>query len=919
MESAKPKGNHRGKKKPQSGDQDVPEGTSGQTAGPPQGQQQKQQKSGQGGGGKYKQKQLLKQQQQQDLQQQTGEGTQILLPTTSNAPTPPSQPIEKSLAKVKLDLVRPKNYGVAGTPVKLEVNYLALNLDKLPAKAYHYDVDIQPAASRKWQRACFSRFRAEALPNRLIAYDGHKNAYTMQPMDPMDKVGVAVSLDNRERRFTVRMKLAKVVDLRSLKGGNEHNQAPAKQCLEVVFGTASDRDPRLIRFKRSCYFAPLKRIKRNHELWYGLHQSLILGSKLFLNIDVAHKAFPSGVPVLDVVGDLARRRWNDSPNVPERIDDTLAFKLHNFLKGLEVSYTGPSSVKKVFKYNSLRGPASSQLFKREDGTKMTLAAYFTQQGYRLRHPELPVMHVGSTVRNIMLPMELCQILPGQALNKKHPDECTAQIIKRAATDAPTRKRKIMELRDQISYSNCPIIKEFGIGVGKDFEVIDGRIIAPPLIEYKNRRTVLPEHGQWSGDNEGFITSNQRELRWIILNLDSYNTRQSDVDSFGNNVFNESRKKGMQLEPFSMQNNYYEPRNTRMNMKQLETELENSLGYFKKQQLDFVIVVIGDHYSRLKQKAELVVGVLTSCVKGNTVKNTRSPLTVVNNILLKINGKTNGTNHVVQSPDPKIPLIKKRIMFVGADVTHPSPEQSTIPSVVGVVASFDRNGFRYKPHFQLQDPKEEMIHGLEAIMQTMLNNYKNKNNQQLPEMILYYRDGVSDGQFSQVLDIELNAINRAVAAMNPPSKINVTFVVVQKRHHTRFFPGPKCPKEVRNQNVPPGTIVDRYITTPKHFQFFLTSHIAVQGVAKPSKYTVLHDDEQWDPDRLQAITYALCHMYARCNRSVSYPAPTYYAHWAAARGKVYIQGRTLNMAELDRENSLLRIRPEIIEERSMFFI
>lgn len=105
----------------------------------------------------------------------------------------------------------------------------------------------------------------------------------------------------------------------------------------------------------------------------------------------------------------------------------------------------------------------------------------------------------------------------------------------------------------------------------------------------------------------------------------------------------------------------------------------------------------------------------------------------------------------------------------------------------------------------------------------------------------------------------------------------------------------------------------------HHRGQVHSHQAVQGVAKPSKYTVLHDDEQWDPDQLQAITYALCHMYARCNRSVSYPAPTYYAHWVAARGKVYIQGRTLNMAELDRENSLLRIRPEIIGERSMFFI
>ena len=37
-----------------------------------------------------------------------------------------------------------------------------------------------------------------------------------------------------------------------------------------------------------------------------------------------------------------------------------------------------------------------------------------------------------------------------------------------------------------------------------------------------------------------------------------------------------------------------------------------------------------------------------------------------------------------------------------------------------------------------------------------------------------------------------------------------------------------------------------------------------------------------PDELQSLTYYLCHMYARCQRSVSYPAPTYYAHLAAFR-------------------------------------
>jgi len=34
---------------------------------------------------------------------------------------------------------------------------------------------------------------------------------------------------------------------------------------------------------------------------------------------------------------------------------------------------------------------------------------------------------------------------------------------------------------------------------------------------------------------------------------------------------------------------------------------------------------------------------------------------------------------------------------------------------------------------------------------------------------------------------------------------------------------------------------------------------------------------------------LCHMFPRCNRSVSYPAPAYLAHLAAARGRVYISG------------------------------
>jgi len=53
--------------------------------------------------------------------------------------------------------------------------------------------------------------------------------------------------------------------------------------------------------------------------------------------------------------------------------------------------------------------------------------------------------------------------------------------------------------------------------------------------------------------------------------------------------------------------------------------------------------------------------------------------------------------------------------------------------------------------------------------------------------------------------------------------------------------------------------------------------------------MLWDDSDFTPDQIHILTYYLCFMYARCNRSVKIPAPTYYAHWAAARAKVLAEG------------------------------
>lgn len=103
---------------------------------------------------------------------------------------------------------------------------------------------------------------------------------------------------------------------------------------------------------------------------------------------------------------------------------------------------------------------------------------------------------------------------------------------------------------------------------------------------------------------------------------------------------------------------------------------------------------------------------------------------------------------------------------------------------------------------------------------------------------------------------MKAIRGAIKKMYglaPPAE--VTFVVVQKRHHTRFFPtekqfsdGPKF------NNILPGTVVDKDIVHPFQYQFFLASHAAIQGVTKPAKYCVLVNESNINPDDLQAITY-----------------------------------------------------------------
>jgi hypothetical protein len=128
----------------------------------------------------------------------------------------------------------------------------------------------------------------------------------------------------------------------------------------------------------------------------------------------------------------------------------------------------------------------------------------------------------------------------------------------------------------------------------------------------------------------------------------------------------------------------------------------------------------------------------------------------------------------------------------------------------------------------------MIDSLQDMVFERIIDWYNANGA-LPKNILYYRDGVSDGQYAQVKDYETQQIRKAYDDFSEqygsgkgkgkgkgrqsddpkPPGVKLTAVICTKRHHTRFYPTKDADKQANgNQNCKPGTIVERGVTHRK---------------------------------------------------------------------------------------------------------
>ena len=233
-----------------------------------------------------------------------------------------------------------------------------------------------------------------------------------------------------------------------------------------------------------------------------------------------------------------------------------------------------------------------------------------------------------------------------------------------------------------------------------------------------------------------------------------------------------------------------------------------------------------------------------------------------NVALKFNLKNGGANQSL--PDDKLGILKDgKTMVVGIDVTHPSPGSiEGVPSIAGVVASIDKKYAQWPASIRPNPSRKEMVDNLDQMIIERLQLWSKKNNRTLPNKILVYRDGVSEGQYETVLSEELPAFQRAFEKLygkNPHPKISI--IIVGKRHHTRFYPTStdNCDSKGNTKN---GTVVDRGITMERGWDFFLQAHSCLQGTARPAHYIVIRDEIGLKADGLEQLVSDVRYLYKR---------------------------------------------------------
>lgn len=266
----------------------------------------------------------------------------------------------------------------------------------------------------------------------------------------------------------------------------------------------------------------------------------------------------------------------------------------------------------------------------------------------------------------------------------------------------------------------------------------------------------------------------------------------------------------------------------------------------------------DRYSAIKKICCAEMAIPSQVILSRTLQNQSKVHAITQKIALQMNCKLGGSLWSVRFPF-------KNWMIVGIDVYHSKGNKS----VCALVASMNESITAWYNQAVYQE--QEIGDHLKYMFIKALEKYRDLNGV-FPKKIVFFRDGVGDGQLEHCRRYEIPQIETCIKEFNI-SDCSICFVVVQKRINTRMF------MKTANglENPYPGSVLDHSVTRRNLYDFFLVAQHVGQGTVTPTHYIVLHDTSNMNPEHMQKLSFKLCHLYYNWPGTIRVPAPCQYAH------------------------------------------
>lgn len=857
------------------------------------------------------------------------------------SPSDTGSPSEEKMAALDLTVLASRpGFGQLGRKYRMFTNHFELMTKEKVLIVNHYHVEVSHAKiklTRDDNRPLFWKCLMEkatelGLPNRdelyRIAYDGVSNCYTLNPfqlqgnMRRFEIQGI-VSKSEKQQPISVLIQLVgqQLVDVRqAVSGGVGQKVLTPIQVLDIIIRQYRsqpmlDTGKTFYPFRNSIFMIPGAPgapggmdLGGGREVWKGLFTSAHVGQnfRALVNMDVDHTAFykcgtngngngNGRYSAIQFLCDVLNESEGRPVYQPNQLDASSALGevqcrlFEREIKGLRVcldySRPGAENSSREYRVNGLDKAAMAITFKDQNDVEKSVADYYSEKYGPLRFPRMPTLRVGPKARQIHLPIEHCVLARNQKLAKKLSENQTAQMIRQTCMPPAERKRSIEQMVRLARFTEDPFLKNFGLQLSPQMLAIDGRILPTPGIVYSSNQSAQVRDGVWRCNNMRFhMPASAKGIAAI-----AFGRPPNNASDFVGQLLSTCNQFGMSV-PDPRTVFFHLEHNTSNQRAELAIKAVAQALKEKNMELSLIIVFLAAKgsplYADVKRVAEVQMGVMTQCVVNKTVMKASSD--TLANIAFKINMKLGGINCVLGTRDAAARcLFEQPTLLLGIDVTHPGPTDKRSPSIASVVGSVDLNHMRYACSIKVQKQRRESLVYLSDPVTERMMSFFNAT-QKKPQRIIVYRDGVSEGEFKQVLREELRGIREACMKVDQNFKPKITFIVVQKRHHTRFFPHNPDDGCGKHKNVFPGSTVDTDIVFHEDFNFYLCSHAGIQGTSRPTRYAVLHDDSNFSADDIQMMTYYLCHCFSRCTRAVSIPAPVYFAHLACSRARDHLK-------------------------------